>query len=180
MKITKIISKIIAAALAAMIILCSVAAAGAAGTDTDAYREAQLQKFEEMKNREISVRLWQEGFYILKHSKLYARKVTGVADDGSFILGPWELVNHKKSVCFGSEYFNIPGTCVNFAYSFDITGGTDWPFTGIFWTEINPDIRHLTIRTGGGCRNASIQFYYNDEISIFRKTNLSGHKEWKP
>ena len=82
------------------------------------------------------------GFYHAKNVKLYGRKCLGIDDNGNWILGSWELLNLEESFHGGTETsFDIPGVYVSFAFSFDITWGTDFPYS-----EYDDEIRSIMER----------------------------------
>lgn len=98
----------------------------------DSYYEEQLARYEAMKNRTIDYTFINKGVYLVKNTKLYVIEVTGVHPDGPFIYSPWELVCDND---FDYVTLTLPGTCVMFAFGFDITWGTDWPYSDVFWTD---------------------------------------------
>lgn len=169
------------AILSALVLLLTglCAAAGAETGVTDSYYEQQVKKFEEMKSRSISAGINNNGFFIIKKSLLYARKVTGVAPDGYFILGPWEVVNTQTGMFMGGDYFDLPGTCAMFAWSVDILAGTDWPYSGIFWTNIDEPVTQVSCTVSGGCRNVSAKLTVNGR-TVYSCDDCDAHKEWKP
>ena len=80
------------------------------------------------------------GLYHAKNVKLYGKKIIGVTKIGSFVLGEWEQLNTQTS--FNGAHLDgccceINGTYIAFAFSFDVTWGTDFPFSGVFWNNIN-------------------------------------------
>lgn len=132
-----------------------------------------------MKNRSISVGINNYGFYVLKTSILYGRQVTGVDADGSFRLGPWEVVDRCSTMAMGGRYFSISGTYAMFAYSVDITAGTDWPYSGIFWTNLNEPVTQLSCNMSGTCRMVDISLVVNGK-TVYSRDNCDPHREWKP
>lgn len=174
MKFRKIISILLAAMMLAAGIL---AAAGAEAAEGKTYYEKRVAEYEDMKARSAYVTInLRESWYEFNASKLYGRKITGVAEDGSWILGPWELLSDSL------ERYNrltLPWTYFAFAYSFDIFWGTDWPYSGVFWN--NPDARptHVGIYPSGTCRMADIKITV-DGTAVVDISNCSPHSEWKP
>jgi hypothetical protein len=72
------------------------------------------------------------------------------------------------------------GTFVNFAFSFDITWGTDFPYSSVFWTDThNTDWETIDVELRGLCRNASIQIHVGNTRAV-DKRNCDSHSEWKP
>ena len=141
------------------------------------YYEEQVLKFEEMKRRAIPVELEFAGGYVVKASKFYGRRVIGVEPDGSFIPGPWELLDYRTNEPMMDATFYVPGTYVQFAYSCDIFWGTDWPYSGVFWNEINTPVEGIEIMLQGLVRNVSVPIYVNDELS-FCNDDCDAHSEW--
>ena len=124
------------------------------------------------------------GFYHAKNVKLYGRKCLGIDDNGNWILGSWELLNLEESFHGGTETsFDIPGVYVSFAFSFDITWGTDFPYSGVFLDQSSPcfasDWNELNIEIGGTVRTASVVMNLDDQ-GLFADYNCSSHSEWKP
>ena len=69
------------------------------------------------------------------------------------------------------------GTFVNFAFSFDITWGTDFPYSGVFWTDThNTDWSTIDVELRGLCRNASIQIHVGNTRAL-DKRNCDSHSE---
>ena len=76
----------------------------------------------------------------------------------------------------------MAGDYVSFAFSFDITWGTDFPYSGVFWNNdniYNTDWDDIDIFLNGICRAASVKITVGDEVAVFEK-NCSAHKEWRP
>ena len=132
-----------------------------------------------MKNNTIKVALDFSGGYVLKSTKLYGRKVTGVAENGDFILGPWEVLHSDTNVPLSFPRFTIDGTYCMFAYSVDIAWGTVWPYSGILWKDIDTPVTDLNIILSGFVRNVNIHIYVN-ENPVVRIDNCSAHSEWTP
>ena len=86
MKFTKLIAVVLAA-----VMLCTLTIT-AASADSNPFFDQQTERFEQMKNSSIRVNIYDEGAFHLKASKFYAREVTGVNPDGSFIISPWKCV----------------------------------------------------------------------------------------
>ena len=143
----------------------------------NSYYEEQVAKYEAMKNRTIHYRYTNCGIYTVKTAKFYVREVVGVAEDGSFILAPWRLVSEEEGPALVE--FERPGTCVMFAFGFDIMWGTDWPYSGVFWSDVNTPVNNICISSSGMCRTASLKIEVNGR-TVFDDWNLSSHDEWKP
>ena len=66
-----------------------------------------------------------------------------------------------------------------FAYSFDIVWGTDWPYSGIFYSNLDAHPETIRIQLGGTCRMASINIMV-DRRTVVDDSNCSSHSEWRP
>ena len=168
--------KIIALVLAAMLLCGALIVPASADSDI---REKQLKRFEEMKNRKIDVEISHSGGYVMKLTKFYAREAIGVDEDGYFILGPWKCLDSDTNTPMFTHNFQANGTCVAFAYSFDIVWGTDFPFSGVFWNDPWRDVKSVEVRLGGIVRMASCFIKVNDKW-VYTCDNCDSHSEWKP
>ena len=110
--------------------------------------------------------------YITKHQKLWGKAVTGIEADGHFVLGDWDCLMDAGN---GNQERYISGKYAELGFEFDITGGTDWPYTGVFWTADQGAAEEVFIDMGGGCRTASIKISVNGK-QIFRDGNCDSHK----
>ena len=144
----------------------------------------QLDYLESRQNTKKKVTIYNYGLFHAKNVKLYGRKCLGVDDYGDWILGDWELICSEDSLhgCTGYGY-NITGDYFSFAFSFDITWGTDFPYSGVFLDQSSPcfasDWNELNIEIGGGVRTASVVMNLDDN-GLFADYNCSSHSEWKP
>ncbi|MBQ5316405.1 MAG: hypothetical protein J6I96_02520 [Oscillospiraceae bacterium] len=142
-------------------------------------RESQLQK---LKNKKKEIHVSNYGWYSAKSMKLYGRRATGVDSNGNFILGKWEQLHTTTSArgLGGGYYITISGDYVNFAFSYDIVGGTDFPYSGVFWTRSHDtDWDRINIHLSGSCRMADVSIYIGEE-KVVGVTNCGSHSEWKP
>ena len=145
---------------------------------------SQLDYLESRQNTKKKVTIYNYGLYHAKNVKLYGRKCLGVDDYGDWILGDWELICSEDSLhgCTGYGY-NITGDYFSFAFSFDITWGTDFPYSGVFLDQSSPcfasDWNELNIEIGGAVRSASVVMNLDDQ-GLFADYNCSSHSEWKP
>ena len=145
---------------------------------------SQLDYLESRQNTKKKVTIYNYGLYHAKNVKLYGRKCLGVDDYGDWILGDWELICSEDSLhgCTGYGY-NITGDYFSFAFSFDITWGTDFPYSGVFLDQSSPcfasDWNELNIEIGGTVRSASVVMNLDDQ-GLFADYNCSSHSEWKP
>lgn len=172
MKLRKLFSVLLA------VVLIGTAMSVTTASAADYYRE-QIWKYNEMKARTIKVSLDFSGGYVLKSTKLYGRKVTGVAPDGNFILGPWEVLHSDTYVPLSFPRLTIDGTYIQFAYSVDIMWGTDFPYSGIFKKDVDTPVEDINIILAGTVRNVSVHIYVN-EGSVYKNDNCSPHSEWTP
>lgn len=144
----------------------------------------QLDYLESRQNTKKKVTIYNYGLFHAKNVKLYGRKCLGVDDYGDWILGDWELICSEDSLhgCTGYGY-NITGDYFSFAFSFDITWGTDFPYSGVFLDQSSPcfasDWNELNIEIGGAVRSASVVMNLDDN-GLFADYNCSSHSEWKP
>jgi len=142
-------------------------------------RESQLQN---LKNKKKEIHVSNYGWYSAKSMKLYGRRATGVDSNGNFILGKWEQLHTTTSArgLGGDYYITISGDYVNFAFSYDIVGGTDFPYSGVFWTRSHDtDWDRINIHLSGSCRMADVSIYIGEE-KVVGVTNCGSHSEWKP
>ena len=145
---------------------------------------SQLDYLESRQNTKKKVTIYNYGLFHAKNVKLYGRKCLGVDDYGDWILGDWELICSEDSLhgCTGYGY-NITGDYFSFAFSFDITWGTDFPYSGVFLDQSSPcfasDWNELNIEIGGAVRSASVVMNLDDN-GLFADYNCSSHSEWKP
>ena len=116
--------------------------------------------------------------------KLYGREATGVDANGEFILGDWEQLNTAGNDMFiGTKRdITVNGKYVEFAFTYDITWGTDFPYSGVFWTNnyAYNDYDSIFINITGTCRNANIRIWVGDNKKVVDQSNCSAHSEWKP
>ena len=144
-----------------------------------AQREKQLQA---LQNKKKKIEIDNEGWYSAKNIKLYGRRATGVDSNGNFILGKWEQLNTitEKRGLGGGFFVTVSGDYVTFAFSYDIVGGTDFPYSGVFWDKPHEtDWNRIKILLMGTCRMADISIYVGDN-KVVGVTNCGSHSEWKP
>ena len=75
--------------------------------------------------------------------------------------------------------FYVPETYMAFAYSVDIFWGTDFPYSGVFWTNTEEPVTCMEIRTEGTIRSVDIDIKVNRR-TVVHETDCSSHREWKP
>lgn len=143
--------------------------------------EYNMYIFRSLQNQTTNVKISNVGLYHAKSVKLYGRKIVDVdKNTGDYILSNWECLTDACINGYSDLNFKISGSYVAFAYSFDITWGTDFPYSGIFYDDIyNFSANDIEITMGGCVRNASI------EIKVGHKTlvdvmDCGSHSEWRP
>ena len=148
--------------------------------------EKKRKEHEKLEGIEKTVTIHNYGFYHAKNVKFYGRRITGVDDNGEYILGNWEQINKKESFDGGMGVYALgikhkfEGHYAEYAFSFDITWGTDFPYSGVFWSDLNDtNGSDISISFGGTCRRAEINIYVGDK-TVVSETNCSAHSEWKP
>lgn len=168
-------TKVLALVLAAVLMCTTMSSALAVGKS---YEEL-LEEYEMLKSSLMTIDLHLAGMYEVKSSKLYGRKIIGIGGDGTFALGPWELL-HSLEMKGGDIYtFYVPETYMAFAYSVDIFWGTDFPYSGVFWTNTEEPVTCMEIRTEGTIRSVDIDIKVNRR-TVVHETDCSSHREWKP
>ena len=152
--------------------------------------EEQKFRLSIMRGKKIKIDFSEPTWYDLKSSKLYGRRVVGIAPNGEFLIGDWELLDENTE----NHFHEVSGDYVAFAYSGDITWGTDFPFSRVFWNEPYRNVSDIRISWGGGVRNASITITVDHNAPWWAikgtnldqqrtgiwDTNCSSHSEWKP
>ena len=110
--------------------------------------------------------------YSTKQYLLYAKAIKGVNSDGSYKLGNWECLKDDDSYKNKTIYVN--GKYAEFAFAFDISSGTDWPYNGIFWKADMAAPENMYIEWGGGVRHAWIEITV-DGKRVVDESNCSSH-----
>ena len=144
--------------------------------------EERYEQFCKLKNTTKTVRIDNGGGFYATDIKFYGKKIIDVEPNGNFILGPWEQLNTQTSVhsMVGKFSFDINGTYVAFAFSYDIAWGTNFPYSGVFWENIYyTDWKEIKIGFTGICR-CSFTSIYLDDMCVFYEENNPSHEEWKP
>lgn len=116
-----------------------------------------------------SASLWCE-----KYQHLYGRKITGIDDNGKLILGNWEEIDNNKGDVKRND---IPGSYAEFGFEVDVRGGTDWPYSNVFWRANNGVVNNIKIETGGTCRMANVKISVNGN-EVFNKKNCDSHSRY--
>ena len=209
MKNTKRMGKFarkISAALAAVMMMSTAASVMASAQDTQAvvsnavsasaaagkkgFREKEFidtaekwfrkQHLDCLGQESIKVTITNRGAFHLKSCKFYARRLKEIGKDGRYILGDWELL-HDDGLHGGTEVsFTMCGDYVQYAFTCDVTWGTDFPYSGIFWDDIDRSwAEDINITTNGFVRNVDVVIKVGDS-TVVREENCSAHSEWKP
>ena len=123
------------------------------------------------KENKIRVRIEKTGFYSNNHTRLYARKAGDTKWD---ILFDGANGDHEFYIDESKGY-------AEFGFEFDITWGTDWPYSDVFWTAADSErekVEDIYIYMGGYSTSATIDIYVNDE-EVVSEGNFSSHEERK-
>ena len=159
--------------------LTAYAAPGGLHKPRRTYEQA-VEHFEEIKNKQVHIRFSHRGLYVANESILYARKIVGVNEDGTYQLGPWECLSHRSNVAYcDDKEITLPATYVIFGYSFDITWGTDWPYSQQFWNNANTVAEDVLIVITGGNRTPEVLIMVNGN-TVYKNDNCSAHNQWIP
>ena len=134
-------------------------------------RSTEYVKTTVSKREPVHVKTNSATAYITKHQRFWARTITGVDENGAFKLGKWECLRDAGN---GNQEFWVGSKYVEFGFEFDITGGTDWPYSDTFWTIGDGAAKEIFIEWGGGCRTANININVNGK-DIFHDGNCDGH-----
>lgn len=149
--------------------------------DKDDKTAAQIEyhvkerELEERANRMIHVKIDIGAGYYCRQQQFYGRKIVGVDQNtGEYILGNWQCLRDTNKE---DDDFYVTADFVEFGYSFDIKGGTNWPYSGIFWQGSTDEIQNINITTGGTCRRASITIKV-DGKQVLHHGNCASHKHY--
>lgn len=112
--------------------------------------------------------------YNTKQYTFYAKPITGVNNDGSYKLGNWECLVDDDSKKNKTIY--VSGKYAEFAFAFDISSGTDWPYNDIFWKADMAAPENMYIEWGGGVRSAWIEITV-DGNRVVDESNCSSSSE---
>jgi hypothetical protein len=152
-------------------------------TVSQEFYDLRVERLERLQNTKKTVRIRNHAGFHVCESVLYGKKIVGVDENGDFVLGGWERLHSSDSMhgAWGAgPSFEITGDYVAFSYTFDITWGTNYPFSGVFWNNSEEtDWKNLKIDIYGTCRNAAIEIRVGDKL-VVDKENLSAHDKWRP
>lgn len=113
--------------------------------------------------------------YSLKYNQFYGKPITGIADDGSYILGDWECVMESRTN--NDCEFYVDSIYGEYGYSITTQWGTDWPYSDSFWNQSDGIADEVFIDIGGESRTVWIKIYVNGELK-FEDTNCDSHKNY--
>ena len=177
--ITKVIAFLTTFCLVLAVPMTAFAAPGGLHKPRRTYEHA-LKHFEEIQNQQVHIKVVHRGLYVANDSILYARKIVGVNEDGTYQIGPWECISHRKNVCYNEDKeITLPATYIIFGYSFDIAWGTNWPFCQEFWNNANTPAKDIMILITGGNRTPDVLIRVNGN-EVYRNENCPAHKQWIP
>ena len=144
-------------------------------------REEKINEHERIAGIAKKVIIRNNGFYHAKNIKFYGRRIIGVDDNAEYIYGNWEQINETEALHGGDAVANqINGHYGEYAFSFDITWGTDFPYSGVFWKSVyDTNGNDIEIILGGTCRMANVDILIGN-MSVVNESNCSAHSEWKP
>ena len=192
------VRRILTAAMAGVMMMTTVSAVTASADNTDAFetsslswikgsnecakqRERRKADYRRLLNTDKVIRIKNNGLYHVKNLKIYARMIYGMDTFGQYLLSPWYQLEDTISMNpLESKTIDFYGVNVQFAFSFDITWGTDFPYSGVFWTDSeNNTWDAIDIELGGTCRMANIDIKVGDQ-KVVSERNCAAHSEWKP
>lgn len=124
--------------------------------------------------KEVKFKTNNGGAFRCKSQKLYGRPITGVDDKGNLQLGGWEKLMDEST---GDQSRTLDGKYAEFGFSFDVASGTDWPYTGVFWTLDKGAAEDIEISWGGAVRNVWVKINVNGN-EIFSDSDCSSHDEY--
>ena len=133
--------------------------------------------------RTRTIRVKNSGWFSVKNLKIYGRMASNLAEDGSLGPGKWVQLTDTTSMAglgFSNFSIDIPTAYESFALSFDVVGGTDFPYSGVFWTDNDcTRLDEIKINISGTCRMADVEIMVGDR-TVVDESNCSSHSEWKP
>ena len=139
------------------------AAAGDDNTGDDNTDEYSLRGYGsdgDMGDYQILVHFDRESaFFAFKSVAFYGREPGG----------NWVCLKNGKDLRL-AEYFYVSSKYVEFGFEFDITWGTDWPYSNVFWTAAQTEQEapvKIEIYVGGVVRMAWIEIKVNDERVLY-------------
>ena len=104
--------------------------------------------------------------------EFWVREITGIDDDGKIQLSEWK--NKLNTSSTGNQDLSLSGRCAEFGFGFDITWGTDWPYSDVFWRLNDGIAEKININMGGTVRTPSINIEVNGN-SVYKNGNCDSH-----
>lgn len=144
------------------------------GSPATVTKSAEFVKTTVETRKEVKFKTNNGGAYRCKSQKLYGRPITGVDEKGNIQLGGWEKLMDEST---GDQSRQISGKYAEFGFSFDVVAGTDWPYTGVFWTLDKGAAEDIEISWGGEVRTVWVKIKVNGN-EIFSDSNCSSHNEY--
>lgn len=111
----------------------------------------------------ISVHIDNPTWYSLKSKAFYGRQYGG----------GWVNLTNGTDFTISSQY-------TEFGFEFDISAGTDWPYSNVFWTDEQSEqetVESINIDMGGAVRTASITIKVNDN-TVVSDSNCDSHSRY--
>lgn len=93
--------------------------------------------------------------------------------------GNWVCLKNGKDL-YLAEAFYVSSKYVEFGFEFDITWGTDWPYSNVFWTAAQTEQEaptDINIEMGGTVRMADIEITVNGK-TVVDVTNCDSHNRY--
>ena len=85
-----------------------------------------------------------------------------------------EWKNKLNTSSTGNHDLSLSGRCAEFGFGFDITWGTDWPYSDVFWRWNDGIAEKINIDMGGTVRTPSIDIKVND-TNVYKNGNCDSH-----
>ncbi len=142
------------------------------GSQVAANKDTESENIVTETRKKVKITFDPATAYDTKRYVLYAKPIKGVNSDGSYKLGNWECLRDDNST--KNETIYVSGKYAEFAFAFDITWGTDWPYNGIFWKADMAAPENMYIEWGGGVRHAWIEITV-DGKRVVDESNCSSH-----
>ncbi|MBP5164251.1 MAG: thiol-activated cytolysin family protein [Lachnospiraceae bacterium] len=144
------------------------------GSPATVTRSTEFVKTTVETRKQVNFKTNNGGAFRCKSQKLYGRPITGVDDKGNLQLGGWEKLMDEST---GDQSRTFDGKYAEFGFSLDIVAGTDWPYSGVFWTLDKGAAEDIEITWGGFVRSVSFSIKVNGN-QIFSDSDCSSHDEY--
>ena len=117
------------------------------------------------------MKIWKTGAYSNNCTRFYARKAGSTK---------WDVLLDATN---GNQEFYIDESAgyVEFGFEFDIFWGTDWPYSGVFWTAAQSEeekVEGIYIEMNGTVRDAEIYIYVNDK-KVVSENDIWSQEQYK-